>query len=61
MKIRIEPSADQSKEAHPHVAVEVEVPQDDLTAGQVVELVRSALVACTFHPDCITEAMHNVE
>jgi len=56
MKITLQPSADQTNEAHPHATVTIEIPGDCLTLGHVVDnLLRPALLAWGFHPDTIEE------
>lgn len=55
MKITIEPTQDQSKEAHPFDKVILESPHDDVDINVAMDLVERALVAWGFHPDTVQD------
>ena len=57
MKIRIEPSADQSKEKHPYYSIQVELPHDDLHLSEFVSLLRAAALAWGYDEGKVREAI----
>lgn len=55
MKITIEPSQNQDSEKYPHNAVTIKSPHDDLTIGEVMDLVVKSLQAWGFQNENIAE------